>query len=137
MTKRAAWMVFALMALVTLAGVGMGYRIGLQHNADPQFVVGQTTTVAEAPVLPGFTSTWTGTGTLRVPSQVAPGVYLVSANDKALGCVWQRLKKTDGQITSIIANGQMSQGAAPQVVKVEANDRYLQFLGGCSFQKVS
>lgn len=114
-----------------------GYRTGLQHNSDPQFVAGEELTVAALPTLPGFISTWSGTGTLRVPSQVAPGVYLVSADDKALGCVWQRLKKADGKVSSIIANGQMAQGTVPQAVTVEAKDRYLQFLGGCAFRKVS
>jgi hypothetical protein len=137
MTKRVFWMIIGIIATVAVSSVTAGYQIGLQRNADPQFVAGETATVAVVPTLPGFTPTWSGTGLLRVPSQVAPGAYLVSPDDKALGCVWQRLKKADNQVSSIIAVGQMAQGATPQLVTVEAKDRYLQFLGGCAFRKVS
>lgn len=133
----------ALRAFLLVVGAGLallgagfiGSAVGAQHAvAAPQPTTGAIT-VAKVPTLPGFTLTWGGTGTLTVPAQVAPGSYLVAADDN-LGCVWERLKKNDGRVSSRLDQGKIPRGAAPMVVEVLNTDRYLRLLG-CAFKRVS
>lgn len=128
----------SIMVALAIVSVVIGYVTGARHQSA-QFVEGATTTVtvAKVPSLPGFKPTWSGTGTLVVPLQVSPGAYLVAPDDNALGCVWVRLKSTDGRVKSIIASGQMARGATPQMMTVDPKDKFVQFLGGCAFRKVS
>lgn len=115
--------------------VASAYNIGRAKNPPAQFVTAQT--VASQPALPGFTLTFTGSGTLSVPNQVAPGTYLVGPSDSLFGCTWQTLRRNDDDPTSIIDWGQMPRGAAGKLITVKKTDRYVRAIGGCAFQKAS
>lgn len=123
------WAVMGLMVIVAIASAGMGYKSGALHSG-PAFVA-TSQTIAKEPTLPGFKVTWTGTGDLSVPDQIAPGTYVVAANDRTVGCGWQVLsgKKVPRRA------GLMAPGAASVFVTVEKNDGYLRLMS-CAFQKV-
>lgn len=124
-------------ATAVSAGVLGGIMIGQNDKPAAAFVAEPQSFVAKVPTLPGFKQTWSGSGTLTVPSQIAAGSYLIGPDDGALGCVWQRLKKADRDVRSIIASGQMSRGSVPQLVVVADRDKFLQLLGGCAFRRVA
>jgi hypothetical protein len=126
----------ALLSLAALsAATWAGYYRGSQISPPARFVTAST--AARVPTLPGFALTWSGTGTLDVPVQVAPGAYLIGPSDDALGCVWQRLRRDNDSADSIIATGQLGRGSAARLVTVEKTDRFVRFLGGCAFRRVA
>lgn len=112
--------------------VWAGYYRGRQMSPPAQFI--SAGTVAKEPSLPGFALTYSGTGTLDVPAQVAPGTYLIGPSDD--GCVWQRLRRDSYSVNAIIATGQLGRGAPPRLVVVERTDRYLRLLS-CTLRHVS
>jgi hypothetical protein len=128
--------VLIVCSAVTLAGAA-GLYAGLKSGHPDEDAGPQATVIWEEPdKLPGFSPSWRGAGTLAVGKQIIPGQYLIYPDGTSGGCVWQRLKATDGDVDSILSNGQMARGAAPQTVRVERKDKYVQFLGGCEFERI-
>ena len=128
---------FSFVPIAIALAVGVAAVMGaiILQNRRHEPAVGQLVAepTAVVPTLPGFVATWGGSGTLTVPSQLAPGTYLVGPDEQALGCGWQRLDRKQ----KALAGALMGRGSNPQLVTVERTDRYVRFLGGCAFRRVS
>jgi hypothetical protein len=66
-------------------------------------------------------------GVWKVPGEVKPGTYTTDASEP---CYWARLKGFDGEMNSIIANGNVDEGARGRLT-VKATDKGLQLDGAC------
>jgi hypothetical protein len=74
-------------------------------------------------------------GTYLVGSDIAAGQYRTTgpdASEPVPMCFWSRNKDTDGQLSSIIANGIVK---GPGIVSVKKGDNNVEFSGGCTWTK--
>lgn len=74
----------------------------------------------KTPALPPATSSGLSDGTWIVGSDVTPGRYRATVPEDALGCYWARLKDTDGDIGSVIANSITQAG--PVILTIKRTD---------------
>jgi hypothetical protein len=77
-----------------------------------------------------------GDGVWKVGLEVEVGTYTTTAPDTTPGCYWARLKAFDGEPTSIIRNGLVSQGGKGRFT-INKNDVGVQFSGECIWKKES
>lgn len=82
---------------------------------------------AHAKAEPPVARSW-GDGTWAVVGEIKPGTYVTTAREG--GCYWARVKDFDGSLDSIIANGNLDQGAHGRVT-VKKTDKGVEFTGGC------
>lgn len=68
-----------------------------------------------------------GAGTWQVGTEVKPGTYTTTAGSS---CYWARLKGFDGELESIIANGNLDDGQRGRLT-VKASDKGLELTGDC------
>jgi hypothetical protein len=66
-------------------------------------------------------------GTWKVGAEVKPGTYLATAETH---CYWARLRNFDGELTSIIANGNLEPGQRGRLT-VKSTDKGLEVNGDC------
>jgi len=135
--------IVAFLALITLLGV-----LGSPSPA-PVVVPSPVPTVAPAPVVPiptlpppdaparpanaftaGIHEVGNGSG------QMSPGKYHTAGPGQGIGgyCYYARLRNTDAQMDSIIANVNT---LGPATVTVKATDAAFEIQGDCTFAKVS
>lgn len=94
------------------------------HNADP------TTSQPAAKAPPAKpVETLIKAGSWAVPSEVKPGTYTTVAEG---GCYWARLKDFNGELSSIIANGNLDDGQRGRIT-VKKTDKGLELTGDCTW----
>lgn len=111
--KVVAWIVGSCLAGMLVIGVATSLKIdgaidagdSAPHVAPPKAVPGpavptpKTKTVEKAPV-----NNLPRDGVLMVPADLKPGTYRATAPEDNIVCYWARLRDTDGELGSIIAN---------------------------------
>jgi len=110
----------ALLAVATACGVPA------TPDAEPGPAV--TTTAAKAAGI--------GEGQHEVGTDIKAGTYTTTVPADELNCYWARVKSFDGELTSIIANGNLAAGAKGRMV-VKASDAGVIFQGGCRWVKAA
>lgn len=68
-----------------------------------------------------------GAGTWEVGTEVKPGTYLATA---AENCYWARLKNFDGDLDSIITNGNLAAAQRGRIT-IKKTDKGLELSGDC------
>lgn len=128
----------------TFAAIGKGGpgQVPSSAWAEPAPTVTVTkTVVATAPAVkqPANTKakvtaavpTTVGDGTWEVGAEVQPGTYTVTSDGY---CYWARLKNFDGELDSIITNGNLDPGARGRVT-VRKSDKGIELAGGCTWKR--
>src|SRR5690348_11141865 len=107
--RRWPWIVGGIVLLLVIIGMA-----GNKATSTPQVPTAPTwqsvtpaaTAPAAAPPAQAGPQTSFGSGTFEVGSDIAPGKYKTTGPEGGLpSCYWARLKNTDGDLGSIIANG--------------------------------
>jgi len=78
----------------------------------------------------GVRINYVGSGTFRIPDQVTPGTYIVTASGLTFGCSWIRRSADDDKPKSVIDSGTVNRGGFDHFT-VGRGDRVLQLLGDC------
>lgn len=91
------------------------------------------TTAVKAPPPAVKAAATVGAGVWVVPGEVKPGTYTTTG--EGFNCYWARLKDVDGELDSIIANGNLGDGERGRI-KVKASDRGLELNGDCTWTRV-
>ena len=65
---------------------------------------------------------------------ITPGTYVVSVSDEGYGCYWARIRDFDGELDSIISNGNIAEKAIVRV-SVKKTDKGLELGNGCIASK--
>lgn len=65
---------------------------------------------------------------------ITPGLYIVTAIADSYGCYWERVRDFDGDVDSIISNGNIDEGKFARV-NVKASDKGLHLDSGCLAKK--
>lgn len=117
---------------IVLGAAGYGAKDYFSSDAG-QFEQPAPTAIAER-AFPGVRVTYVGSGLFRVPSQVAPGKYLITATDSTFGCTWKRLRADDEKPKSLIAGDTISRGGFDQFT-VAASDKLLSLDGNCTWAR--
>jgi len=125
LTYWAAAAVWVLVGAVPAAAAGYA----LKPDDSAQFVQAAPDAVPEQ-AFPGVRTSYVGSGTFKVPSQVAPGTYIVTASGLTFGCSWIRLKVDDDKPKSVISSGTVNRGGFDHFT-VSRSDRVLRLLGDC------
>lgn len=73
-------------------------------------------------------------GTLEVGKDVKPGTYSTAAGESSFGCYWARLRNFDGEMDSIIANGNVEPGQRGRFT-VKKSDKGLELNGDCVWKR--
>ncbi|MEV0624579.1 hypothetical protein [Nonomuraea wenchangensis] len=109
----------AIVSLIIGVGIGAGGDTGTSASPRPTVTVTETaqaesvpatteTVTAEPVVDPeeedGPQTTFSGDGQYLVGEDIKPGTYKTAGAD-GLNCYWARLKNASGELTAIIANG--------------------------------
>lgn len=129
MSRRAAWLIGAAVVVGVLGGAFSGY-VAQRHDPGPA-VFAEPATVAAQPIR----VTYGGNGTFLVPSQVAPGTYMVTAGAGDFGCYWERLKTLSTGSGSVLSHGDASRGAYGRLVVTKA-DAAVRMVGDCVWVKL-
>ena len=132
---QAAGLISTSAAAIFAAVMGVAYAGQRMAAHDEPQIVTPAAVTSSSPLPAGVRINWSGSGTLTVPGQIAPGQYLVRADDGALGCLWQRLKRIDGRPDSIIDQGQITRGGYATPV-IAPSDRFFKLGGGCVWTKL-
>jgi hypothetical protein len=74
-----------------------------------------------------------GAGSWEVGTEVKPGTYTATAQDY---CYWARLKAFDGDLNSIITNGNLDAGERGRIT-VKKSDKGLELSGDCTWKRAS
>lgn len=77
-----------------------------------------------------------GDGQHAVGVDIKPGTYVTTVPAGGLGCYWARVKDFSGELNSIIANGNIPVDGRGRV-DVKASDKGVEFMGGCTWKRVS
>lgn len=72
-----------------------------------------------------------GAGSWEVGTEVKPGTYTATAQDH---CYWARLKAFDGDLNSIITNGNLDAGDRGRIT-VKKSDKGLELSGDCTWKR--
>lgn len=132
--RRRVWPMVALVAALTFCVGGTILAIARTTADEPGVFAphNSTTQRAQQPKQPTQPAaqpavTGLGAGTWSVPGEVKPGTYVTTADGP---CYWARLKDFDGELTSISANGNLTDGDRGRV-SVKAGDKGLELSGNC------
>lgn len=85
------------------------------------------------PLKPGEVSE----GTFEVGTDVTPGTYTTTLPAGESHCYWARLKNLDGELSGVIANGNLLTPGAKGRVVVKPSDKGVEFRGGCVWTKAA
>jgi hypothetical protein len=138
------WVVGGFMLLLALIGTVWGNDSGEQTtqnrpgvpsgvNPDTWNAQPHTVSAATAPAAPAQSGPRTSfsSGTYEVGTDIEPGKYKTTGPDSGGSCYWARLKNTNGDLGSIIANGN-AQG--PTTVTIAKSDAAFE-TNGCTWTK--
>jgi hypothetical protein len=135
--KRRAPLVLVILAAIAAAACCVGGLTLHAITTDTQardglapIVVPSTIAAPSTPAAAKATAerSWKD-GTWAVGSDIKPGTYVTSRNT-GLGCYWARLRNFDGELNSIIANGDLATGANGRFT-VKRTDKGVELSGGC------
>jgi hypothetical protein len=70
-------------------------------------------------------------GTWEVPGEVKPGTYTTTADGS---CYWARLAAFDGELGSILSNGNLNPGQRGRLT-VKASDKGVELRGDCTWTR--
>lgn len=73
-------------------------------------------------------------GVWKVGLEIEVGTYTTTAPDTTPGCYWARLKGFDGEPSSLIRNGRVSQGGKGRFT-INKNDVGVELTGECIWKK--
>lgn len=114
----------ALAAAAFLVALGCAADPGAETpSTDPLNV--EASTAADPPAKP--VSGQLKAGTWEVPGEVKPGTYTTTAEGP---CYWARLKNFDGELSSILANGNLDPDQRGRLT-VKKTDKGLELTGDC------
>jgi hypothetical protein len=132
------WAYVLASAVVASVGSVAGYVLHSTPATGATFEPAQTQAIASGVMqsFPGAQLSYSGSGLFRVPSQAPPGDYMVAAGSSLYGCTWLRLKANDGKPKSVIEDGTLNRGGFNATVTVASSDKYIQFIGDCTWSRV-
>lgn len=113
-----------------LCGTAAGAAVKSAPDPSPGTVVGEAAATAASKAAPAAkpAKPQLSAGTWQVGTEVKPGTYTTTAKDSP--CYWARLKGFDGELTSIIANGNLDDQQHGRLT-VKATDKGLELSGDC------
>jgi hypothetical protein len=127
------WVYWVAAILWVPAGVLVGYAVR-GSDGSAQFEQVDPAAVPEK-AFPGVRINYVGGGTFKVPAQVTPGTYIVTASGLTFGCAWIRLKADDDKPKSVIDSGTVNRGGFDRFT-VGSGDRVLKLLGDCTWARL-
>jgi hypothetical protein len=77
-----------------------------------------------------------GDGQHAVGPDIKAGTYTTTVPEDSLGCYWARVNDFEGELQSILANGNLEPGAKGRIV-VKSGDAGVEFKGGCEWKKAA
>jgi hypothetical protein len=124
------------MLAAALSVVGITLTIACSGTTTPDAPpLSDSPAASSAAKVNGFTD-----GQYRVGSDVKPGTYTTTvrgkASDPLISCYWARLKSFDGDMSAVLANGNLAGGAHGRMT-VKASDVGVEFSGGCVWAKAA
>lgn len=132
--KKFPWAYVLAAALWLPFGFGIGYIFKARTTAAPAQFEQPGPAATPGKAFPGARINWVGAGVFKVPAQVAPGTYIVTATGNTFGCAWIRLKADSGRPKDVIDSGTVNRGGFGQFT-VGGSDRVLKLLGDCTWAK--
>jgi hypothetical protein len=141
---RSHWIAIVTAAVLFFVGIGIGAAGGSDESATETTTVTNTqvktrtqvktktvvqTKTAEAA---GPSGSIEGDGTFLVGEDVAPGTYRAAAASSG-NCYWARLKDLNGNVNSIVANGNTS---GPVLLRVAPSDYAIETTGCETFKRI-
>lgn len=150
--RRISRVVLAVVAICTLGIIGVvsctaamfNGAIGAATNAaDPAPVImptkskplGTATPTTRKPVEKAPTNNLPRDGVLLVGPDLKPGTYQATCpEDSIVGCYWARLKDTDGELESVLANNVVGVGGTI-TLRVKATDYAVEIRGGATWKR--
>lgn len=139
---RAHWKSIAISMVLFFVGAGIGAsgsttetltetttETVTETETETETVV-NTKTVKVKPA--GPSGSFEGDGTFLVGSDITPGLYR-AASASSGNCYWARLRDLDGELNSIVANGNTS---GPALVQVASTDYAVETSGCETFRQV-
>ena len=143
--SRAPTVLLVVLLVSMVAIVGCLAMVLARGNLDPKATPAQSPAVTSqhASTRPTATATTKaapptpvqfGGGTWTVGSEIKPGTYTTTAKPGDV-CYWERLKTFDGEIDSVIANGNIGSGERGRIT-IKPTDKGVRFEGGCVWSKV-
>jgi hypothetical protein len=95
--------------------------------------VSRASTKAKPPAKAPAKAATVGAGSWEVGTEVEAGTYTATATDH---CYWARLKAFDGDLDSIITNGNLDAGQRGRIT-VKKTDKGLELSGDCTWKLAS
>jgi hypothetical protein len=134
--------IFAGVMLLCLLGSCLALASNLTDNPNLQNPPAATPTVTPDPdpstggAAPVLTEgSWQVAESTDVDAgTLAPGTWKVTADKSGLNCYWARLRNFDGDLDSVIANGNIAPGKTFRVT-VKAADMGLELRGECQARR--
>lgn len=127
MTKPRTYLAAAVAAAIVAIGCGTPAPKARDLDTAPAPVAPNATAPAAQPA--GI-----GEGSWEVGTDVKAGTYTTTV-PAGEHCYWARLKDFDGELESVIANGNLSPGAKGRLV-VKATDKGVEMRGACRWLPV-
>lgn len=126
------WLVGGFLALCVLGTIVSAVASrGDGHTTGPVTLAAPATSAAPAKAKPPAKPKpeTVGAGSWQIGTEVKPGTYTATAQDH---CYWARLKGFDGELGSIIANGNLDAGEHGRIT-VKKSDKGLELSGDCTW----
>lgn len=118
-----------LVVIIVIAGVAGGNK---PSPATPSTSGIQQSVVPVTSAAPTGPSSSIGDGTYVVGTDITAGTWKTTGGGDG-ACGWQRLSATDGDFSSIIADGVAT---GPTTVTVKSSDKAFATLGGCNWARI-
>lgn len=135
-TRRRFWYsVAAALALIVAVGCGGGTTGSSDPDTAAPPAAGQDATSKTDKAAEGKPA-GIGDGQYEVGSEIQVGDYRTTVPADSFGCYWARVHDFDGELQSIIANGNLQAGARGRIT-VKKTDAGVEFTGGCTWKRVS
>jgi hypothetical protein len=127
-------MVVALASALALIGLGCGAApddAPVRPNPPAETQAGTAQARKAKPAEPTI-----GDGQHAVGADIKAGTYTTTVPEDSFGCYWARVNDFEGELQSIIANGNLDTGAKGRIV-VKSSDAGVEFNGGCEWKKAA
>lgn len=121
----------AALATAALIAVGCGSTPNDDAPVQPNPPAGTAQARKAAPKVATV-----GDGQHAVGEDIKPGTYTTVVGEDSFGCYWARVNDFEGELQSIIANGNLDPGAKGRIV-VKKSDAGVEFKGGCEWKRAT
>lgn len=123
---------------VVLLGAIIVSAVASSHQNSVAGVIAAHTAAAKSKTTTSkvVTASKVGDGTYVVGEDIQPGTYTTIVPQDTLNCYWSRMKDDTGDLTGIIANGNLAPGAHGRFT-VKKTDGAVTLVGGCDWTKVT